>query len=325
MRRYLLPFLALAVAAMAPAQSLDDYLKARKARGIKQPIALATLDTIIGTRVVEISGTIKGTFRVGDKGALMLDRGDGNTEIVDCDEIPDWLAGNEIKARLLLKVTRADEASEMHLDLVGAAPESQVVDYDEAPTPAAAKRIVRRSRQLGSRHATRNFRRSSGPLPQSSQTATYAKFIQERNPRLDADEATQIAQYLIGYSLEYGVDARLIVAMIMAESSFNPYATSRTGAQGLGQLMPGTASELGVDDSYDIEQNLSGMVRLMRSNLDKYRAKTGNEEEAVRLAVAAYNAGGGAVDKYNGIPPYAETQNYVRKVTAWYAQLKSGD
>lgn len=325
MRRYLLPFLALAVAALAPAQSLDDYLKLRKARGIKQPISMATLDTIVGTRVVELSGTIKGSFRVGDKGALMLDRGDGNTEIVDCDEIPDWLASNEVKARLLLKVSKADEASEMHLSLVSAAPESQVAEYDEAPTPSAAKKVLKRStRSLGSRHASRNFRRT-GPLPQSSVTGIYARRIMQWNPRLDADEATEIATYLIGYCLQYEVDARLIVAMIMAESSFNPYATSRTGAQGLGQLMPGTASELGVEDSYSIEQNLSGMVRLMRSHLDKYRAKTGNEDEAVKLAVAAYNAGGGAVDRYNGIPPYAETQNYVRKVTAWYAQLKSGD
>lgn len=108
-------------------------------------------------------------------------------------------------------------------------------------------------------------------------------------------------------ALRYGVPERLVTAVIHVESSFNPRAVSRKGARGLMQLMPETASNLGVRDTFNPRDNIDGGVRHLRGLIDRF----GNN---LPLALAAYNAGEGAVAGYGGIPPYAETREYVTRI-----------
>lgn len=106
---------------------------------------------------------------------------------------------------------------------------------------------------------------------------------------------------------KYKVDAALVRAVIHAESAFNSKALSKKGAQGLMQLMPGTAKDLGVTNAFDIQQNIEGGVKYLAGLLKTF-------EGNIQLATAAYNAGPGAVKRFNGIPPYAETEVYVERV-----------
>jgi len=114
----------------------------------------------------------------------------------------------------------------------------------------------------------------------------------------------------------YKIDPALIRAVIHAESAFNEKALSRKGAQGLMQLMPGTADELGVSDAMDASQNIQGGAKYLANLMGRFNGDT-------RLATAAYNAGPGAVSRYGGIPPYAETQAYVERVAILKERYKT--
>jgi len=116
---------------------------------------------------------------------------------------------------------------------------------------------------------------------------------------------------------DYNVSPALVSSVISVESGFNPMAVSWKGAQGIMQLMPATARRFGVSDAFDVKENLEGGVRYLRFLQDTFKDD--------KLAIAAYNAGEGAVAKYNGIPPYRETVDYVRKVGEQYEQARKNE
>jgi TPR repeat protein len=139
------------------------------------------------------------------------------------------------------------------------------------------------------------------------------------NPEMTASEEpvefykkdSKIHQLVSRLAPEYGIDIDLAMAVIAVESGFNPRVTSPKNAQGLMQLIPDTASRFRVRDAYDPEQNVKGGLAYLRWLMDQF-------EGNVELVAAAYNAGEKAVEKYGGIPPYPETQNYVQKIRTLY-------
>ena len=111
-------------------------------------------------------------------------------------------------------------------------------------------------------------------------------------------------------SEKYGVSYDFLVAVAKAESDFNPKCVSSAGAKGIMQIMPYEAKELGVDDVFDAEQNIMASAKLFAAHLKKFNGDT-------TLAAAAYNAGSGRVQRYGGVPPFTETQNYVKKIAKY--------
>jgi soluble lytic murein transglycosylase-like protein len=149
----------------------------------------------------------------------------------------------------------------------------------------------------------------------------YVLVMKEKPVHFDAalktrDAMTKYDDLITKTARKYEIDDALVKAVIKAESNFNHKAVSPKGARGLMQLMPATASSLQVPDVFHPEQNIEGGCRYLRYLLNLYN---GN----VSLALAAYNAGEGAVARYNSIPPYRETQNYVQRVLSLFDQYGS--
>lgn len=160
-----------------------------------------------------------------------------------------------------------------------------------------------------------------GVQAQSSDTSTEASAVSSTNETTGTEQTSSSSDklsapedlnaYFEEAAQKYNVDVNLLKAIAKQESNFNPSAKSSAGAMGVMQLMPSTAKSLGITDAYNAHDNIMGGAQVIAQNLKKYNGD-------VSLALAAYNAGSGNVDKYGGIPPFKETQNYVKKVLSYY-------
>jgi soluble lytic murein transglycosylase-like protein len=320
--------LLLAWAGTAYCQDLGQYLALRRQHGIASATTPAALETMVGSRVLEVSGVVRGSARVGDSAILLIEANEADLP-VRATALPEWLGRTGQAARLLIRAERPAPAATLRAELLGAAPEGDMRRWEQEQRARHARRATPASRGGAGRPPplpgeVRTIPRRDWQLPASEATPYYAAFIRRVNRRLSAEQAQEIAEGIVGFSIRYGVDARLIMAMVMVESGFDPNATSHRGAMGLGQLMPGTAAGMGVTDAYDTTENLWGTVRLVRGHLERFTARSGDSYEGLVLALAAYNAGSGAVRRHGGVPPFRETRNYIRRVIELYRRFAGG-
>jgi soluble lytic murein transglycosylase-like protein len=322
----------LAIIVLVPqvyADDLDSYFNLRR-ENQAQNLQISTVKSDPASykgRLLELRGKLSGTSRNGDRTFFIFDTGDG-CYVITADNAPNFSSGS----KLCMLVRVGDSPTLSDLKYVAAAFQSAVIDRERRAIQAeeakqaalAAKRKQAQEIARVKKNQTTTNRSQQQYTSADELVAIYRKAIKSYNPRLSQTDADTIARSILGFSVKYQVDPRLVVAVILAESRFNPNATSRKGAMGLGQLMPGTANGLGVSNAYDPVQNIAGSVRLIRGHLDRL---TGNAAWAdltwhdLSMALASYNAGSGAVRKYGGVPPYRETRNYIKKVISIYREL----
>jgi soluble lytic murein transglycosylase-like protein len=343
MRALLLAIFGTLTISLVCAQTTSDYLKLRGEQHIVQPTPSTKLETLAGPSIVEIQATVDGFEKVGSAVQLMVQLDDKSNLTVDCEgNPPDWLNNGQVPVRLLVRVSRAGEYEPLVAQLVSVAKEEDIAKVDDAywrveaqkaktakSQPAVQRPYNKASRGggdvmygwIGRGHRNEVFVPSSNAI-----LAAYRNFILDRNRKLSLQVADQIAQSVISYSNGYHVDARLVMALIICESDFRPMSTSHSGAMGLGQLMPGTALWMGVHNPYDLRDNLYGTIKLLRTHMDQfhvdsYAVWSEDYVKALRLVLACYNAGEGAVRRHGGVPPFRETQNYVTNVIRTFQQL----
>lgn len=340
----------------ARASSGSQYVAARRKQHWDRSLTVNDLfarsSECVG-KVMELRGTVGGVVETGDGVSVMLNMADGKALTL---EVPKAEMATVQKysvptLRVLVKVGEGF-SNVPPLQVLAVAHDSLVgsMEAQEAAKETARRRAAEQQRRAyvsyrSSRSAVAPPYRGGSVSPQWGGTVSnlvayyqarlgdrtrdlfsaYLEFIGGTNRRLRPEEAASITYHLLHFADRNNIDPRLVVAMIIAESSFNPNATSRTGAAGLGQLMPRTAASLGVNNPYDHVQNLDGSIRYLRSRLDTFADKAlpggGLSFEQIALAFAAYNAGAGAVKKYHGIPPYRETQAYVKRIISLYRYL----
>ena len=300
-------------------------------------------------KTIELSGTIKGVFGRGEGFALMLQLSDDSSTIIDAPAA--LRAQKAVRAggfvRVLCRVESA-KAGDVALTLSNITDKIEPVsllkmnDDDgialaapSAPAPAPAAILLAPEMDLPPAPSMNAGAPGSAPAPRLvSQTnskttgnpyygfsdqhrANYRVLIRRINTKLSDAQADNIAGALLVAAQTHNLDPRFLCAVIKVESDFDPSCLSESGAMGLGQLMPFNLKPLGVTNAWDPAQNLHGTAKLLRQNLDIYA----KQKDGTLLAVAAYHAGVGAVNRAGMKVPKATTQRYVWKVYYAYRAL----
>ena len=297
--------------------SAKQYLAMRQK--LATNLSIATLKSDPGSyigKVFEIRGMLTGSLKSGHGCSIIISTPNSVSYTVNADVAPTETPG--INLACLVKIGPRSTVSLCDLELVASA---FLIDIERIETPA--KTSANTKTPIKKAEPVKQVKTAHAVTPEEY-VAVYRKAIKNFNPKLSQSQADTIARSVIGFGLRYKVDPRLVCAVILAESHFRINATSRCGAQGLGQLMPSTAAGLGVDDAYDPVQNIYGSVRNVRGILDRMCGKKQWNELTwydLALTLAAYNAGPNAVKRHGGVPPYKETQNYVKRVTSIYKKL----
>lgn len=310
----------ISIAACAAPVDVKQYVALRKslASGIGLD-AVKSNPAAYSGKVFEIRGRLAGVIRRGEAGSLMLATDKYGSFVVDATPLPNDSPGVEIAC--LADVSKTGELSVRAWTY-----EAELKRYEESlrATAAPAPKPPTKQAQTAPPQTKAAAKPAPAVVSMDSMVKAYKNAIKQFNGKLTDSQADTIARSILAFSSKYKVDARLVCAVIIAESNFRVGATSRAGAMGLGQLMPTTAAGLGVNNAYDPVENIYGSTRYIKGVLDRV---SGNKQwndltwNDLALGLAAYNAGPGAVRKHGGIPPYRETQNYVHKVTSIYKRL----
>lgn len=322
---------------MCPAVVLSAPVDAREYASLRKKlasgIACSTLKSSPAScagKVVEVRGRLSGIMKSDSGGSIIISHPSHGSFIMSMAQLPTENPGVELAC--LLEVHEGGDCR-----VAAWTYDAELRRLEEAWAEAAKKAAEAKAKAAAPPAEPQPIQDTAAKAASQSRPATvsieglvpaYKNAIKGFNPKLSDSQADTIARSILGFSSRYKLDARLVCAVILAESHFRINATSRAGAQGLGQLMPGTAAGLGVTNPYDPVDNIYGSVRYVKSMLDRMSgSKPWNDLtwSDLALALAAYNAGPGAVKKHGGIPPYRETQAYVKKVTSIYKQLCGAD
>jgi hypothetical protein len=337
----------------AHANSVDQYLKLRRQIAFDPRLTYKIVQgnpaDYVG-RILELRGAVDGyvvkdktisfLFSLADKQGVMLN--------INADDAALVMSTSHQTLRVLAKVVDGALGNVVGLEVVATVWDAEITNKEkeaQAREEAIARRQAAATRSTTittSRHSSGRQDYSIGTVPGLSELALraltpeaqsvlpiYKGYILKCNPRLTAEQLDVIAIAVLHYGIRYRIDPRLVIALIIAESDFDPRSTSNKGAMGLAQLMPDEARNNRLSDPYDPVQNIATAVGLLRDKLDRYRTQNlpsgVYSVDQIKLALAAYNAGPGAVKKYGGVPPYRETQGYIRKILRIYSELTAGD